>query len=118
MNRYWYILRWILILPTAILASQIATSLFLLISIGSPSELYFKLRPFIAEGFGGFGFIYGGVKISPKKDPWIIWSLFGLYVLLAVSSVLLGQEFYSDLFVSIACIIGAIIGASTVRENE
>ena len=118
MNRYWYILRWILILPSAIVASQIATSLFLLISIGSPSEMYFKLRPFIAEGFGGVGFIYGGVKISPKKDPWIIWSLFGLYVLLAVSNVLLGHEFYSDLFVSIACIIGAILGASTVRENE
>lgn len=112
------IIRWILIIPSALIFSQLATSLFMLITFGIADEFYYLIRPFVAEGFGGFGFIYAGVFTSPNKGSWVIWSLLGLYVMLATINVLNGFEFYTDLIESISCTIGAIIGTAVVRENQ
>jgi hypothetical protein len=110
MTYFWNILRWILFIPSALLASQITTSLFRLISFGSTSELYYQIRPFIAEGFGGFGFILGGLFTAPKKDAWVAWTLLGLYTTLAITNVTRGHDFLYSLLESLSCVIGAILG--------
>ena len=110
MSYFWNLLRWILVIPSAFLASQIATSLFLLISYGSSNELYYQISPLIAEGFGGFGFILGGLFTVSKKDPWVAWTLLGLYAIIAIANVTRTHNISYYLLESLSGVIGAILG--------
>lgn len=126
-NPKWYWLRWVLVLPVALLAN-ILTGLFfnLLVSLsnwyigGSESSPHIYIGKCVAGAIGGYWCISYGTLTAPTHRKQTALILMVIFILITGMAILsqIQQKNWGDLFITIISIGGIVSGYLTVEKED
>jgi hypothetical protein len=124
-NPKWNWLRWVLIVPVALISwllVEILVNFFSLLNawfIGaSPDSPYLIVAKILAAAFGGFYFVFGGSMTAPNKNRLVAILLFIILLLIGVTLIIINliNKSYEPAVLGLSYVIGG--GFSVYKSKE